>query len=161
MAKGLTCPSCNATKTHVDDTRKVDGGIERRRVCSLCQHQFVTYEGLRSEWSRQRLTVWKRGGHRVYWNTETLLRDLEPAFKKNEFVSRHELEEMVERVRVKAHQRERGSITTAEIEDIVLAELKSDERYAGAWLWYFAPIAAKTAPDVITAILDSLPVFDN
>lgn len=161
MPKGMACPQCNSIRTAVVDTRKVDRGIERRRRCKQCSYQFVTHEGLRSEWSRQRLIVWKRGGRRVVWDTEVLLRDLQPAFRKNEFVSMTELDEIVDRINVKAHQGERETITTDEIEKLVLAELSGDERYASAYLWYFAPIAVKTAPNAIIAMRDSLTVFEK
>lgn len=42
----MLCPACQATDTHVIDSRPVEGGgaIRRRRECESCRHRFTTYE---------------------------------------------------------------------------------------------------------------------
>jgi len=41
----IACPSCG-TQTGVRETRAVDGGIRRRRLCPKCGHRLTTIEAV-------------------------------------------------------------------------------------------------------------------
>jgi len=44
MTTGISCPHCGSNLNTVTDTRKVEGGIKRRRRCFKCERTFVTVE---------------------------------------------------------------------------------------------------------------------
>lgn len=44
---GVICPHCGSGLSSVTDTRKIAGGIRRRRRCFKCSRIFVTEETAR------------------------------------------------------------------------------------------------------------------
>ena len=50
MAVYLDCPKCGWPVNKVSDSRPVDKGIRRRRVCEECGHRWTTYEFTVKEW---------------------------------------------------------------------------------------------------------------
>lgn len=47
MSYGVPCPRCGETTALTMTTRQApEGGVRRRRTCSLCGHRFTTYERL-------------------------------------------------------------------------------------------------------------------
>lgn len=77
----MICPACGADDDKVIDSRAAEGGeaIRRRRVCQACGRRFTTYE--RVEKAR-RLTVVKRDGTRVPFDSERILAGVQAACGK-------------------------------------------------------------------------------
>ncbi len=105
----MRCPFCEAEKESlkVIDSRTCDGGraIRRRRQCLRCKKRFTTYEKIEQH---VRLSVIKRDGRRVPWESKKILNGLERACFKRP-VPQNELQRIVDEVEedvFKAHDRE-------------------------------------------------------
>jgi transcriptional repressor NrdR len=77
----VRCPFCGEDEDKVIDSRPGEDGstIRRRRECLKCQKRFTTYERLERT---ARLTVIKRDGSRVPFDTGSLTRGLQAACGK-------------------------------------------------------------------------------
>lgn len=71
----MRCPFCQADKDSVVDSRPSEEGasIRRRRECTACGKRFTTYE--RAE-RTERLTVVKKDGSRVAFDTDNVMRGI-------------------------------------------------------------------------------------
>jgi transcriptional regulator NrdR family protein len=45
----MKCPSCDSTKIHTYDTRRVEDKVVRKRRCTECKERFYTLEQYMSE----------------------------------------------------------------------------------------------------------------
>ena len=45
----MICPACEHTVIHTYDSRKLGGGVLRKRKCLSCDFRFYTFEALMSE----------------------------------------------------------------------------------------------------------------
>ncbi len=117
----MECPYCQFTDSRVLESRSTESGqsIRRRRECLKCKHRFTTYE--RIEFIP--VTVIKRNEQREYFDRSKLLRGMVHACQKTGLA--HDiLERIVDEIEAQLQSRSRREVTTAEIGDLVLAQLK-------------------------------------
>jgi transcriptional repressor NrdR len=76
----MRCPYCGNVDTQVKDSRPSEDNtsIRRRRVCPVCGGRFTTFERVQL----RELTVVKRGGRRVPFDRDKLMRSVEVALRK-------------------------------------------------------------------------------
>ncbi|MEO8667557.1 MAG: transcriptional regulator NrdR [Bauldia sp.] len=76
----MRCPYCGNDDTQVKDSRPSEDNtsIRRRRVCPVCGGRFTTFERVQL----RELTVVKRGGRRVPFDRDKLMRSVEVALRK-------------------------------------------------------------------------------
>lgn len=123
----MYCPMCNHKDTKVIDSRMSNDGasVRRRRECDKCEFRFSTLEEL----ELLDLTVVKRDGRRESYSRDKLIRGLERALQKRPYTDQafqsliHKIERHIQK---KAH----GQITTAELGDIVMNQLKTFDKVA-------------------------------
>jgi transcriptional repressor NrdR len=88
----MKCSRCQEQDTKVIESRDVADGqsIRRRRMCTVCNYRFTTYERV----ERPQLVVVKKDGTREVFNREKLLAGLYRASEKTS-VSSVQLERVV------------------------------------------------------------------
>jgi transcriptional repressor NrdR len=120
-AFNMECPYCQFTDSRVLESRSTESGqsIRRRRECLKCKHRFTTYE--RIEFIP--VTVIKRDEEREYFDRSKLLRGMVHACQKTG-LAHDTLERIVDEIESGLQSRSRREVTTAEIGDLVLAQLK-------------------------------------
>jgi transcriptional repressor NrdR len=117
----MECPYCQFTDSRVLESRSTEGGhsIRRRRECLRCKHRFTTYE--RIEFIP--VTVIKRNEEREYFDRSKLLRGMVHACQKTG-LSQDTLERIVDEIESQLQSRTHREVTTSEIGDLVLEQLK-------------------------------------
>ncbi len=106
----MQCPSCQNTDSRVLESRAADGGrsVRRRRECLNCEFRFTTYERVETV----PITVIKRNGNR-----------LNRACEKTGLANSR-LESLVEELELKLQQRNGKEVSSTEIGEFVLRDLK-------------------------------------
>ncbi len=117
----MQCPSCQNTDSRVLESRAADGGrsVRRRRECLNCEVRFTTYERVETV----PITVVKRSGSREIFSRSKLLHGLNRACEKTG-LSTTQLETLVEDLELKLQQRSGREVSSTEIGEIVLSQLK-------------------------------------
>ena len=117
----MQCPPCQNTDSRVLESRSADGGrsVRRRRECLHCDFRFTTYERVETV----PINVIKRNGSREIFSRSKLLHGLNRACEKTG-LDATKLEAMVEDVELQLQQRAGRDISSAEIGELVLIELK-------------------------------------
>ena len=117
----MQCPSCQNTDSRVLESRAADGGrsVRRRRECLNCDFRFTTYERVETV----PITVVKRNGSREIFSRSKLLHGLDRACEKTGLDATR-LEAMVEELELQLQQRGGRDISSAEIGELVLLQLK-------------------------------------
>ena len=117
----MQCPSCQNTDSRVLESRAADGGrsVRRRRECLSCDFRFTTYERVETV----PITVVKRNGSREIFSRSKLLHGLDRACEKTGLDATR-LEAMVEELELQLQQRGGRDISSAEIGELVLLQLK-------------------------------------
>lgn len=117
----MQCPSCQNTDSRVLESRAADGGrsVRRRRECLHCDFRFTTYERVETV----PITVIKRNGSREIFSRSKLLHGLNRACEKTG-LDANRLETMVEEVELQLQQRSGRDISSADIGELVLIQLK-------------------------------------
>ena len=117
----MQCPSCQNTDRRVLESRESDGGrsVRRRRECLHCDFRFTTYERVETV----PITVIKRNGSREIFSRSKLLHGLNRACEKTG-LDANRLETMVENVELQLQQRSGRDISSVEIGELVLIQLK-------------------------------------
>ena len=117
----MQCPSCQNTDSRVLESRAADGGrsVRRRRECLNCEFRFATYERVETV----PITVIKRNGNREIFSRSKLLHGLNRACEKTGLDSSR-LETLVEELELTLQQRNGREVSSAEIGELVLVELK-------------------------------------
>ena len=117
----LQCPSCQNTDSRVLESRAADGGrsVRRRRECLNCESRFTTYERVETV----PISVIKRNGTREIFSRGKLLHGLNRACEKTG-VDASRLESLVEELELTLQQRSGREVTSAEIGEMVLVQLK-------------------------------------
>ena len=117
----MQCPSCQNTDSRVLESRAADGGrsVRRRRECLNCDFRFTTYERVETV----PITVVKRNGSREIFSRTKLLHGLDRACEKTGLDATR-LEAMVEELELQLQQRGGRDISSAEIGELVLLQLK-------------------------------------
>jgi transcriptional repressor NrdR len=123
----MICPFCGHPDNRVVDSREVREGAEirRRRECSGCGRRFTTYERV----DELPATVVKRDGRRENFDREKLLTGLLKACEKRP-VPRRELVTIVDSVESMMAAREVREMTSAEIGNTVIDELRQLDQVA-------------------------------
>ena len=123
----MKCPFCGHEDNRVVDSRDVRNGLEirRRRECSKCEQRFTTYERV----DELPTTVVKRDGRRESFDREKLLNGLLRACEKRP-VPRRELVVIVDSVESALAAREVREMSTEEIGNLVIEELRRLDQVA-------------------------------
>ncbi len=123
----MRCPVCNHDDTKVVDSRiSTDGAsIRRRRECEKCGFRFSTLE----EIELLDLTVVKRDGRREAYSREKLVRGLEKALEKRPYTETA-FQSLVHKVERDVQKKRRGEITSKDIGEIVMKNLKTFDKVA-------------------------------
>jgi len=117
----MRCPFCQTIESRVLESRSAELGqsVRRRRQCLNCGRRFTTYE--RIEFVP--VTVVKRDGKRESFDRSKLLRGIVRACEKT-VVDNTQLEAIIDDIEAKLQQRSSREITTSEIGETVLEQLK-------------------------------------
>lgn len=123
----MNCPFCDHPDNRVVDSRDVRDGSEvrRRRECAECERRFTTYERV----DELPPSVVKRDGRRENFDREKLLTGLLRACEKRP-VPRRELVVIVDKVESTVAAREVREISTEEIGNMVIEELRGLDQVA-------------------------------
>jgi transcriptional repressor NrdR len=117
----MECPYCQYTDSRVLESRSTEAGqtIRRRRECLQCKHRFTTYE--RVEFIP--ITAIKRDGTKEPFDRSKLLRGMVHACRKTG-LPQDILESLVDEIEGQLQNRTVREVTTKEIGELVLTELK-------------------------------------
>ena len=117
----MKCPFCGCDDSKVLDTRPTDEGytIRRRRECLNCQKRFTTYEKI----EMSPIMVIKKDGNRQAFDREKIIRGMIKSCEKRP-VSISEIENAVNNIEKRIENSMRKEITSLEIGDMVMDELK-------------------------------------
>ncbi|MDU1043281.1 MULTISPECIES: transcriptional regulator NrdR [Peptoniphilus] len=117
----MKCPFCGCDDSKVLDTRPTDEGytIRRRRECLSCQKRFTTYEKI----EKSPIMVIKKDGNRQAFDREKIIRGMIKSCEKRP-VSISEIEDAVNNIEKRIENSMRKEITSLEIGDMVMDELK-------------------------------------
>jgi transcriptional repressor NrdR len=123
----MNCPFCGHPDNRVVDSRDVRSGseIRRRRECAECDQRFTTYERV----DELPTTVVKKDGRRESFDREKLLTGLLRACEKRP-VPRRDLVAIVDSVESHLAAREVREISTEEIGNLVIEELRRLDQVA-------------------------------
>ena len=123
----MNCPFCGHPDNRVVDSRDVRSGseIRRRRECAECDQRFTTYERV----DELPTTVIKKDGRRESFDREKLLTGLLRACEKRP-VPRRDLVAIVDSVESTLAAREVREISTEEIGNLVIEELRRLDQVA-------------------------------
>lgn len=116
----MICPFCKKSETKVIDKRdRIDSPItRRRRECLQCKLRFTTYERVEN----LDLEVIKKSGRIEPFNRDKLKRGLQIAIRKH--ISEDYIIEIVDRIESKLSNQKGNRVSSAEIGNMVLDELK-------------------------------------
>lgn len=117
----MRCPFCGEDDDRVVDSRVSKDGYEvrRRRLCNRCGKRFTTYERVAEELP----FVVKKDGRREAFSRDKILQGLRKACEKRP-IGIDELERVVDRIETWALEQGRGEITSKEIGERVMEELR-------------------------------------
>ncbi|WP_310481816.1 transcriptional regulator NrdR [Chamaesiphon sp. VAR_48_metabat_403] len=117
----MQCSYCQYTDSRVLESRSTEAGqsIRRRRECLRCKHRFTTYERLEFV----PVTVIKQDARREYFDRSKLLRGIIHACQKTGLTP-DTLESIVDDLEAQLQARTVREVTTAEIGELVLLELR-------------------------------------
>lgn len=123
----MRCPYCGNADTQVKDSRPSEDGlsIRRRRYCAECDSRFTTYERVQS----RELTVVKSNGEKRPFDPGKLSRSIQIATRKRD-VDLETIEQLVNRIMRQLEGEGEGDITTRQIGELVMNELKKLDKVA-------------------------------
>jgi len=123
----MRCPFCRARDSRVIDSRELSGGdsIRRRRECVACHRRFTTYERVESV----TLTVVKKDGRREPFSQDKLRQKIRVALTKRP-ISEDTLDSIIAAVESAVMKKGTKEISSAEIGEAVLRELKATDQVA-------------------------------
>ncbi len=121
----MRCPFCNYEDTKVVDSRPIDGKKRRRRECTNCGKRFTTYESV----EMPVLLVLKKDNTLELFDRNKLIKGLSTAVKKRP-VSVDDINRIVDSVESCYANNMQTQITSSEIGDIVLQNLKEIDQVA-------------------------------
>lgn len=131
----MKCPFCGNPDTQVKDSRPSDDGkvIRRRRECTACDRRFTTFE----RFQIQQVIVVKRDGRREMFEGEKILKCLLISLRKRP-INRSVITNIVAELEQNLGESGRSEVTSKEIGDAVLAQLKQVDfigyvRYASVY----------------------------
>ncbi len=115
----MRCPFCGEKDTRVLDSRPSEMKIRRRRECESCQKRFTTYEVV----ELPMLMVEKKDGSVQPFDRGKLMSGIFTAIKKRP-VTAAQVQAIVDAVEVKYANEMRTSVTSSEIGNFVMEQLK-------------------------------------
>ncbi len=117
----MQCPSCQNTDSRVLESRAADGGrsVRRRRECLNCDFRFTTYERVETA----PISVIKRNGNREIFSRSKLLNGISRACEKT-CIQSGKVEIMVEEIEIQLQQKNIKELTSLELGEMVLEQLK-------------------------------------
>lgn len=123
----MKCPYCSSPDTKVTDSRDTDDGasIRRRRQCLACGRRFTTYETV----EQVPIRVIKKNGSRELFDRNKLGSGLIRACEKRN-ISSAQIEEIVKRVEKKIRNELKHEVSSVEIGNLVMNELKNLDQVA-------------------------------
>ena len=118
----MKCPYCSFEESKVIDSRSADDGerIRRRRECLGCGKRFTTHEVIETV----PIIVVKRDKSREVFDRNKLTAGILRACEKRP-VSLTQIEEMVDRIEAKLQSMLDREITTRQIGELAMEELKT------------------------------------
>lgn len=116
----MRCPFCGEKDTRVLDSRPSEMKIRRRRECGVCLKRFTTYEAV----EMPMLTVEKKDGSIQPFDRNKIMSGIFSAIKKRP-VSAAQVQGIIDSVEEHFVTEPRTSITTTEIGNIVMEQLRS------------------------------------
>ncbi len=123
----MRCPFCGRAKDRVVDSRESRDGvtIRRRRECASCGRRFTSYERIEDI----AYMVVKKNGDREEFDRKKLLSGLHKACEKRPVPAKR-LDEIVDAVEPRLHDREDREIGTDEIGSVVMDGLRQLDQVA-------------------------------
>ena len=123
----MRCPFCSENRDRVVDSRESRDGatIRRRRECLSCGRRFTSYEQIEDI----PYLVVKSDGSRQEFDRKKLLQGLLKACEKRP-VPLKKLEDVVDEIQNRLHEREDREISTAEIGAMVMESLRELDQVA-------------------------------
>ena len=117
----MKCPYCGKDNTRVIDSRPADDGdsIRRRRECDECHKRFTTYEKVETI----PLIIIKKDNNREQYNRSKIERGIIRACYKRP-VSAEAIQKAVERIEIKIFNLEAKEVSSTDVGEIVMDELK-------------------------------------
>ena len=119
----MQCPACQHEESKVVDSRDAGDSIRRRRECLACGHRYTTFERIEFRLP----VVLKKDGRRQPFSADKLVAGLRLACRKRP-VTEEQLEDVV--LRVERQLSARAEVTTTEIGEIALQELRKLDHVA-------------------------------
>ena len=123
----MKCPYCNHPDTRVIDSRPAEDGsaIRRRRSCDECGKRFTTYEKVETI----PLIIIKKDNNREQYNRSKIERGIIRACYKRP-VSAEAIQKTVERIEIKISNLEAKEVSSTDVGEIVMDELKELDEVA-------------------------------
>ena len=123
----MKCPYCNHPDTRVIDSRPSEDGsaIRRRRSCDECGKRFTTYEKVETI----PLIIIKKDNNREQYNRSKIERGIIRACYKRP-VSAEAIQKTVERIEIKIFNLEAKEVSSTDVGEIVMDELKELDEVA-------------------------------
>lgn len=123
----MKCPYCGYIESKVVDSRPTDEGqaIRRRRECIDCKKRFTTYENI----EEIPIIIVKKDGNRESYNRNKLLNGIIKSCEKRP-VSMSTIETIVDDIEKKISNSLEKEITSIEIGEMVMNELKDIDEVA-------------------------------
>ena len=117
----MKCPFCGADDTRVIDSRESEDGkvTRRRRECIKCHRRFTTYERA----ALPDIIVIKNNGTKEKFDREKIVTGLRKACEKLQ-VTEDDIERIADDVEMKFRRENKETVTSKEIGDIILKELR-------------------------------------
>ena len=123
----MKCTYCNHPDTRVIDSRPAEDGsaIRRRRSCDECGKRFTTYEKVETI----PLIIIKKDNNREQYNRSKIERGIIRACYKRP-VSAEAIQKTVERIEIKIFNLEAKEVSSTDVGEIVMDELKELDEVA-------------------------------
>ncbi len=121
----MKCPQCDHQDTRVIDSRSVDAGVRRRRLCLGCGFRFTTYERAQAN----NLLVVKKDGRREEFNRDKLIAGIRKACTKRP-VANEAIERVVDGIEQELHRYGKVEVGSSAIGELVMGRLKELDRIA-------------------------------
>ena len=123
----MKCPYCNHPDTRVIDSRPAEdaSAIRRRRSCDECGKRFTTYEKVETI----PLIIIKKDNNREQYNRSKIERGIIRACYKRP-VSAEAIQKAVERIEIKIFNLEAKEVSSTDVGEIVMDELKELDEVA-------------------------------
>jgi transcriptional repressor NrdR len=121
----MKCPHCGFEDSKVLDSRDVDDGVRRRRLCISCDNRFTTYERIQ----KSSLFVVKKDKRREIFDKTKLLSGIRKAFEKRP-VAAGIIDKVADDIENELYKEGMQEVPTAVIGDMVMSHLKKLDHIA-------------------------------